>query len=98
MRWFPPQSEVTARGRRQHDKITVGYVGRLTHDKGFPEALALLNELSRRNPGRFRLVAVGEGSAPHGSAAVSRSLTKPALSAYSWRPAVTWTSIWDCYR
>jgi len=98
MRWFPPQTEVTARGRRPRNKITVGYVGRLTDDKGFPEALALLNELCRRNPGKFRLVAVGEGSPPYGSAAVSRSLTQPALSAYSWRPAVTWTSIWECYR
>ena len=38
---------------------TLGYVGRLSEDKNFPQAVDLLIALDREEPGRYRLMAVG---------------------------------------
>lgn len=41
------------------DVITLGYVGRLSEDKNFPQVIDLLIALNREEPGRYRLVACG---------------------------------------
>lgn len=38
---------------------TLGYLGRLSEDKNFPQAVDLLIALDREEPGRYRLMAVG---------------------------------------
>ena len=40
-------------------QVTLGYVGRLSEDKNFPQVVDVLVELDRAEPGRYRLVAVG---------------------------------------
>ena len=53
---FPPPS---SRHRPDESVTTLGYVGRLSEDKNFPQAVDLLIALDREEPGRYRLVAVG---------------------------------------
>lgn len=51
----PPAS----RPRPDAAMTTLGYLGRLSEDKNFPQAVDLLIALDRKEPGRYRLVAVG---------------------------------------
>lgn len=39
--------------------VTLGYLGRLSEDKNFPQVVDLLVDLDSRQPGAYRLVAVG---------------------------------------
>jgi glycosyltransferase involved in cell wall biosynthesis len=41
------------------EKITLGYVGRLSEDKNFPQIVELLMALDQAEPGKYQLVAVG---------------------------------------
>lgn len=43
---------------------TLGYVGRLSEDKNFPQVIDLLIDLNQQEPGRYRLVAVGAVHSP----------------------------------
>ncbi len=50
---------------RAHDgPIVLGYVGRLSEDKNFPQILDLLIALNRSEPGGYRLVACGALHSP----------------------------------
>lgn len=40
--------------------VTVGFLGRLSSDKGVPRLCETMSELERRHPGRFRLLLAGE--------------------------------------
>ena len=51
----PPVKEADASAAT----ITLGYVGRLSEDKNFPQVVDLLVTLNREQPGRYRLVACG---------------------------------------
>ena len=95
--WLPPRQPISTLKRSRADKRTIGYVGRLTDDKNFSQAIELIAALERRQPGRFRLIAVGQGKAPNGyPSLVSASLgEKPP--AYTWVKPVSHTKIWDYY-
>jgi hypothetical protein len=92
-KWFPP---VGSRPRR--DTFRVGYVGRLTSDKGFASALRLLVDLRRRRPGKYELAAIGEGRGRHGNDALVRSILGADLTGFSWVRPVTGPGLWDQYR
>ena len=91
--WFPPAGS----GNRR-DTFRVGYVGRLTSDKGFAAALRLLVDLRRRRPGKYELVAIGEGVGRHGNDAVVRSILGSDLSGYKWVRPVTGPGLWAQYK
>lgn len=44
--------------------LTLGYIGRLSDDKNFPQMIDLLIELNRREPSRYRLIACGAVHSP----------------------------------
>lgn len=48
-----------ARGARK-SPFTLGYIGRLSEDKNFPDIVELLITLNNRHPGGFRLLACGD--------------------------------------
>lgn len=94
VRWFPPLS---ARGRSGPGSTrTIGFVGRLTNDKNFDQALDLIARLEQLKPGRFRLMAVGQGKPPHGSPYVAEKLGR-SMRAYTWSPPVPPDEIWPCF-
>jgi hypothetical protein len=69
----------------------IGFVGRLTDDKNYGQALALLDELRRRWPGRYELHAVGER--PPGVPGPASDTTD-----YRWFPPVDRSAIWSMFR
>jgi glycosyltransferase involved in cell wall biosynthesis len=52
----PPRRPAAALG----DTFTLGYVGRLSEDKNFPDIVELLIHLNRRGQRRYRLLACGD--------------------------------------
>lgn len=50
--------------RAQAGPVTLGYVGRLSEDKNFPQIVDLLIDLDRGEPGGYRLVACGAVHSP----------------------------------
>jgi glycosyltransferase involved in cell wall biosynthesis len=76
---------------RAGKQVTLGYLGRLSEDKNFPQVVDLLIELDREEPGRYRLEAVG---AIH-SASCDPALVADRIRAetgrndlFRWRPPV----------
>ncbi|MDQ5822820.1 MAG: glycosyltransferase family 4 protein [Chloroflexota bacterium] len=97
MHWFPPHAELLAKRRASRSTFTVGFVGRLTADKNFSQALDLIAELETRQPGRFKLLAVGEGRVPYGDPNLVRSQLGSKSHAYTWLPPVDHGGIWGYY-
>ncbi|MSS44855.1 glycosyltransferase [Cutibacterium sp. WCA-380-WT-3A] len=56
--WNPPARERTR--KLANDAVTVGFLGRLSSDKGFPRLCEAITELESRHPGKFRLLLAGE--------------------------------------
>lgn len=56
--WNPPAHDRAARPVK--GTFTVGFLGRLSSDKGVPRLCETMSELERRHPGRFRLLLAGE--------------------------------------
>ncbi|MCO6664420.1 glycosyltransferase family 4 protein [Cutibacterium avidum] len=56
--WNPPAHDRAARPVK--DTFTVGFLGRLSSDKGVPRLCETMSELERRHPGRFKLLLAGE--------------------------------------
>lgn len=46
------------------ETVTLGYVGRLSEDKNFPQVVELLLALDRADPGRYQLTAIGAVHSP----------------------------------
>lgn len=59
---FPPARP--RRNVRGDGPFTLGYIGRLSEDKNFPDIVELLTELNRREPGKYRLLACGDIHSP----------------------------------
>ena len=55
---FPGQ--LPPRPEKDDDKITLGYIGRLSEDKNFPDVVQLLIALNKARPGAYRLIARGD--------------------------------------
>lgn len=60
---FPP-SLPTRAPKPSGGPVVLGYIGRLSEDKNFPELIDLLITLNRREPGGFRLLACGDIHSP----------------------------------
>ena len=56
--WNPPAHDRAA--RPVMGTFTVGFLGRLSSDKGVPRLCETMSELERRHPGRFKLLLAGE--------------------------------------
>lgn len=97
LHWFPRGAAGTWRGSGARGPRVVGFVGRLTEDKNFPQALELLAELRRRRPGAYELRVVGEGNWPLGRASVVLRHLGGDLAGYSWTPPLWRKLLWDCY-
>lgn len=54
----------SAKAMHEEGIITLGYIGRLSEDKNFPEVVDLLLALHRGEPGRYRLMACGAVHSP----------------------------------
>jgi glycosyltransferase involved in cell wall biosynthesis len=54
----------SAKAINEEGIITLGYIGRLSEDKNFPEVVDLLLALHREEPGRYRLMACGAVHSP----------------------------------
>jgi len=57
-RWFPQKMPRAPRNSWQ--RVTLGFVGRMTDDKGYPQALELFAACRRYWPGRYQMLSVGE--------------------------------------
>lgn len=69
-----------ARSRPPQDQVTLGFIGRLTPDKGVIELASALSLLEHRHPGRFRLLLAGE---PRFTDEAGRSAVERALASCS---------------
>ena len=62
---FPKQLPLRSRpAPRTGETITMGYVGRLSEDKNFPQLVELLIRLNRNHPHKYRLIACGDIHSP----------------------------------
>ncbi|WP_245306597.1 glycosyltransferase family 4 protein [Acidipropionibacterium timonense] len=68
----PPRT----RNRDLAAPLTIGYLGRLSSDKGVPVLCRAVSELERRHPGRYRLLLAGESRfvAPSDAERVGRAV------------------------
>ena len=102
LRWFPERTAAKHPRRTKSASLerTIGFVGRLTDDKNFAQALDLIIELHRRAPGRFRLRAIGQDLSPKYSlSAVNRRLKVElgTTDVYEWVSPVLHHKIWGEY-
>jgi hypothetical protein len=87
-------------GRRRHRQMTLGYVGRLSEDKNFPQLVDLLIRLNRDRPRGYRLLACGHVHSPSCDPRVLqariRSLTGHS-DLFEYHPARDHAEVWDLY-
>lgn len=97
LHWFP--RELPARSAmRKADVCQLGYVGRLTDDKNFPQVLEVFAELRRRGRSSFELCAVGEGQHPYGAPKAIDRILRGDTRGFRWVPPVSRDEIWKFYR
>lgn len=58
--WTPPVPERPSRSLPRRGPITVGFLGRLSSDKGVAVLCHAIERLNARTPGRYRLLLAGE--------------------------------------
>lgn len=101
MRNFPPRPRSVDWGKSlQRSPRIIGYVGRLTDDKNFSQAVELIIELQKQVPNHFRLRAIGEDLVrQYQEKAVIRKIQNMtgAKDLYEWVSPVPYSSIWDEY-
>ena len=101
MRSFPERSVFRGISRESKTSpIIIGYVGRLTDDKNFSQALDLIIELQKRFPNRFCLRAIGEDLSPHYQKDYVVQKLKTEIGSahiYEWVPPVSYSDIWNEY-
>lgn len=101
MNFFPAQrSDGFQKQSFSKSPIMIGYIGRLTPDKNFSQALDLIIKLEKTNPGKFLLHAIGENPfSQYQLKSIQRRLKteigKPEL--YTWSPPVAHNQIWNEY-
>ena len=83
------------------ETLTLGYLGRLSEDKNFPDIVSLLIHLNQHHDKRFRLLACGDvHSASCNPVAVRRRL-RQALGSdelFEYLPACDNSEVWEVYR
>lgn len=94
----PVRREVGGRGRGE--AVVIGYVGRLSEDKNFPDLVELLVRLNRAHPGRYRLHACGDVHSPSCDPSAVRQRIAQELgdgSCFEYLPARENRRIWELY-
>ena len=97
---FPARRTQTTRSALNRGSITLGYIGRLSEDKNFPQLIDLLIRLERQHPGRFRLVACGEVYSPScnpGALAERVSRETSRRDAFEYLAPVAHSRVWEIY-
>lgn len=64
MRSFPTRQAGKRKSISDSKQVTLGYVGRLSEDKNFPQLVDLIIKLHAVDPGRYRLLALGDIHSP----------------------------------
>ena len=98
---FPrPRPAIRERWPMAEEEVVIGYLGRLSDDKNFPDVVDLVVRLNRENASglRYRLVACGDIHSP--SCSPSQVAGKFAMALgdgdwYQYVPARPYEHIWD---
>lgn len=93
--------ELAPRRQRTGGTFTLGYVGRLSEDKNFPEVVELLIALNRRRPGQYRLLACGQIHSPACDPVRIRRHIRAALGdsdCFEYLPARPHCDVWELYQ
>jgi glycosyltransferase involved in cell wall biosynthesis len=96
---MPPRA--SRRARAEGAVFTLGYIGRLSEDKNFPDVVELLIFLNRRHPGRYRLLACGDVHSPSCDPQQIRGCLADTLGAgdfFEYLPPRINGEIWELYR
>ena len=98
---FPERSVRRAeRARGGERSMVIGYVGRLSEDKNFPDLVELLVRLNRAHPGRYRLLACGDVHSPSCDPGAVRRRIAAELGddqCFEYLPARANSRIWELY-
>jgi glycosyltransferase involved in cell wall biosynthesis len=81
--------------------FTLGYIGRLSEDKNFPDVVELLVFLNQRHPGRYRLLACGDIHSPSCHPQQVREYLADSLGGgdfFEYLPPRVNGEIWELYR
>lgn len=94
---FPALAPTRPRPRDPGAPVVIGYLGRLSEDKNFPDLVRLLIELNRQRAGGFRLMACGDIHSPSCEPAAISADLAAALGPGEWfthLPARAHDDIW----
>lgn len=97
---FPPPSDARPRpatAPSPQRPLTLGYLGRLSEDKNFPDLLTLLERLHQAAPGCYRLLACGDVHSPScapGAVAARLAASIGRSDAFVYLPARAHHDIW----
>ncbi|GAA4403290.1 glycosyltransferase family 4 protein [Quisquiliibacterium transsilvanicum] len=98
---FPAAEGFRARDARAGARPRViGYIGRLSEDKNFPDLVELLIRLNRADPGGYRLRACGDVHSPSCDPALVRQRIAAELGDGDWfeyLPARPNSGVWELY-
>lgn len=93
-----PDKVPARRQKTDEETLILGYIGRLSEDKNFPDLVTLLIELNRTNTRKFKLLACGDVHSPSCAPAYIRAQVKEALGDgdfYEYLPARPHREIWS---
>lgn len=93
-----PDKVPTRRQKTDEETFILGYIGRLSEDKNFPDLVTLLIELNRTNTRKFKLLACGDVHSSSCAPDHIQSQVKDALGDgdfYEYLPARPHHEIWS---
>lgn len=97
---FPRHQRSTRADGRGSSPFVIGYVGRLSEDKNFPQLVDLVVDLNRSRPGGYRLVAVGDVHSPScDPERIARRVRQEVgcLDCFEYHSPVGHTDVWRYY-
>jgi len=100
MRSFPPRKLRKTKTHLKKKQVTLGYVGRLSEDKNFPQLIDLIIRLQNLAPGKYRLVALGDIHSPSCDplkliAQIERETGRADI--FQHFPAIDHDQVWEFY-
>jgi glycosyltransferase involved in cell wall biosynthesis len=100
MRSFPSRRSRATMSLHSKKQVTIGYVGRLSEDKNFPQLIDLIIQLHSIALGRYRLLALGDIHSP--SCDPRRFMERIEQETgrndiFEYYPAVNHDFVWDFY-
>lgn len=97
---FPKELQRRRSPGQDDDSFTLGYIGRLSNDKNFPDIIELLICLNQRRDRRYRLLACGDIHSPGCHPEIVRSRLRRTLgddSYFEYLSAQKNSDIWKIY-